>query len=366
MDWIYLSQQIIQELTMRNLLFTILLLLSSTVFAQEIKTSEAISQNLEIEIQVLDFKQAENKINDLISETNSTVENSSRNTNESSYKNIRLKILTNKAGFQKYLTELPNLGSISKNIVTTTNKNNEVENMDVELNYLKKQRDLYSDELKSIDKMINKTAYENFWNKSREFDERIFRIEKSILESKQETRNYSISIMINEFHAEPLDSYNFQWVNMPGFEVSYLNIENPKLGLSSSGYRGAGVKYLFSKGKSYFVLSVLKSSDQVSDSTQIRDMFLYGYGVDFYPRYFGRGQREFFNLYSGLNFGGIYMTGTNSSHHVGYISPYLGLEIYKNQFVLLDFRSGYLIPMDQSTNLNFRGLTSHLSFNFVF
>lgn len=351
---------------MRSLLLTITLLLSSAVFAQETKSPEAISQNLEIEIQVLDFAQAETKINELIQATGSAVENSSRNSIENGYKNLRLKILTDKTGFQRFRSELPGFGSVNKNFVTTTNKNNDVENMVIELNYLKKQRELYLDELKSIDKMINKTAYENFWNKSREFDERIFRIEKSILESKQETRNYSITVMMTEFHAEPMDSYSFQWVNMPGFEVSYLNPENPKPGLSGTGYKGAGVKYLFSKGKSYFVFSILKSNDPVSDSTQIRDMFLYGYGVDFYPRYFGRGQREFFNLYSGFNFGGIYMTGTNSSYHIGYLSPYLGLEIYKNQFVLLDFKSGYLIPMDQSTNLNFRGLTSHLSFNFVF
>ena len=278
------------------------------------------------------------------------------------------KLQTNAAGFEKYRHELPLLGSVLVNNIQSKNNKDELDRLTIELNYLKNQKAAYETELKDIDKGINKAAYENFWNKARELDERIFKTEKEILVAQQEIRNYIVNLTISEFHAEPLESADFEFINMPGFETIYLALENPKDNVSSSAYFGGGIRYMFSKGKSYFLLSVLKSMDAIEPNNgfQTKDMFMYGYGADFYPRYFGRGQREWLNLYSGFVLGGLYMTSELSSNHIGFITPHMGLEIYKNQYVLGDFRIGYFVPLDETTNLNYRGMTTSLSFNFMF
>ena len=48
------------------------------------------------------------------------------------------------------------------------------------------------------------------------------------------------------------------FVNMPGFEFSYLNIESPKQGISSANYQGYFLKYLFTKGKSFGLIGVYR------------------------------------------------------------------------------------------------------------
>lgn len=353
---------------MKNILSVIIICLTTVLNAQPVSQPPAISQILTISVEVMNFAESEKKINELISETGSVIESSSRDMTYRRYKSSTQKLITNAAGFERFRQELPLLGSVAQNNIQSKNNRDELERLTVELNYLKTQKAAYESEIRDIDKGINKAAYENFWNKARELDERIFNTEKQILKNQQEIRNYVVSITINEFHSEPLESADFEFINMPGFETIYLTLENPKSNVSSSAYVGGGIRYMFSKGKSYVLLSILKSMDSIdpANSEETKDMFMYGYGADFYPRYFGRGQREWLNLYSGFVLGGLYMTSDSSSNHIGFLTPHMGVELYKNQYVLADIRVGYFVPLDETTNLNYRGMTTSFSFNFMF
>ena len=97
------------------------------------------------------------------------------------------------------------------------------------------------------------------------------------------------------------------FVNMPGVEIGLLRLENPQAGVSARFYRGYSVKYLFTRGKSYFNLGIYKPTTKAepTDSTFITELFLINFGQDFYPRHFGRGQRKFLNLYTTYQIGSV-------------------------------------------------------------
>ncbi|MBN8705510.1 MAG: DUF4349 domain-containing protein [Bacteroidetes bacterium] len=326
-----------------------------------------LSQKMDISLEIMNLPEAEAKLNDLIVSQKAIVDESSRNSSYSNSKSLSMTLRVDQSAFEFFRTALPALGSVRKNLITTTDNQKEYESLVMELNYLKKQRDIFQTEFQTINKEMNKTAYENFWNKLREFDQRIFDTEKLILNKEQQTRNFIVQVSLDEQHSEPMDSAWPEFINMPGVESVVLKIDNPKSNLSAGWYNGAGIRYMFTKGKSYITLSVLKAYDiAADDSTGIRDVLMYGYGVDFYSRYFGRGQNQWFNLYSGMVFGGGFMTSKSKKLEIGFITPHIGLEIFKNQYVVLDARLGYFVPLTKAYNLNLRGLTNNLSLNFVF
>ena len=149
-------------------------------------------------------------------------------------------------------------------------------------------------------------------------------------------------------------------------EYNYLRVDHPQKGISSGVYQGAGVKYLFTRGKSYITFNVMKNTSPVSDSLTFKELFTYGFGQDFYPHHFGGGKRKFLNLYTGYSIGGIFATSDAGSKAMPYITPNVGLEIYKNKSILLDAKAGYFIPIDKNTNFHLRGISANVSFNFVF
>ncbi len=326
-----------------------------------------VSQRMTISLEILELDEAEQKLNIMISGQNAVVDESSRNTTYSSAKSLKTTLLVSHDGFEFFRKNLPTIGTVKSNQISTTDNQRPYEALQLELKHLKTQREIYQAEFLTINKEMNKTAYENFWNKLREFDSRIFDMEKQILAREQETRNYVVTVTLEEQHPEPMDSGWPEFINMPGVESHILKIDNPKTNLSSGFYNGAGIRYMFTKGKSYVTLSVLKAYDIApGDSTGIRDILVYGYGVDFYSRHFGRGQNRWFNLYSGLIMGGTFMTSKTQKLEIGFINPHIGLELFKNQFVVLDTRVGYFVPLTKSHNLNLRGLTQNFSVNFVF
>ena len=110
----------------------------------------------------------------------------------------------------------------------------------------------------------------------------------------------------------------------------------------------------------YGVLGLLKATDS-NDSIRISEIFIYGVGFDFYPRYAGRGKRRFWNLYHGFLIGGTYNGADGSRFH---LSPHLGIEIVKTRFIIFDVRLGYLVPF--TLNKKYRGPIMSWSFNFLF
>jgi hypothetical protein len=152
---------------------------------------------------------------------------------------------------------------------------------------------------------------------------------------------------------------------MPGVEYSYFQIEEPQDTLSSPYYQGVFLKYVFTKGKSFATLGAYKTTDKLdTDTMHYSEMFIFGFGQDFYSRHLGRGSKKFFNLYSGYTIGGMLASNDKRKETFGYIAPAVGLEIFKNKYVLIDTKVNYMVPFKNTRNM--RGLAFNVSFNFVF
>lgn len=163
----------------------------------------------------------------------------------------------------------------------------------------------------------------------------------------------------------PSASMKIRFVNMPGFEFSVFMPENPKEGISADMYYGYMLKYLFTKGKSYITVGAFKA-DEVpqNDTLMYSDIFNFSFGQDFYSRHLGRGGRKFLNLYSGYNIGYLVYSGKNSSLKNFYVSPAIGIELFKNNFMLIDTKMTYMLPF--TDNLYLRGFQFAAAVNFVF
>ncbi|MDO7848174.1 hypothetical protein Q5H92_17540 [Hymenobacter sp. M29] len=166
----------------------------------------------------------------------------------------------------------------------------------------------------------------------------------------------------------PTGNRRVSFVNMPGVEYGYLRLDNPKVGLTSAAYQGYALKYLVTRGKSYFNLGFYRPvSGNTGESDFVNELFVINFGQDFYPRNFGRGRRRYFNLYTCYQLGG-FILNRNSDKGNEFISNAnigIGLEIMKTRHVLIDTKASYFVPLnDRSRDL--RGVLGQVAFNFVF
>ena len=215
------------------------------------------------------------------------------------------------------------------------------------------------------------TAEDNSWNKDRlqklnESDrEKIRDYEKELREMDGKMGTVSVDISLMRELTTPNETQKIKFVNMPGFEYSVFMPENPKAGISANCYNGYMLKYLFTRGKSFVTVGAFKAVDVPSTDLQMySDLFNFSFGQDFYSRHLGRGGRKFLNLYSGYNVGYMACTGEESTLHNFYVSPAIGIELFKNNFMLFDTKVNYILPFVK--NLNMRGLQFAASLNFVF
>ena len=215
------------------------------------------------------------------------------------------------------------------------------------------------------------TAEDNSWTKQHlqglnETDrEKIREYEKEIRELDGKMGTVSVDISLMRELTTPNETQKIKFVNMPGFEYSVFMPENPKAGISANCYNGYMLKYLFTRGKSFVTVGAFKAVDVPSSDLQMySDIFNFSFGQDFYSRHLGRGGRKFLNLYSGYNVGYMACTGEESTLHNFYVSPAIGIELFKNNFMLFDTKVNYILPFVK--NLNMRGLQFAASLNFVF
>jgi hypothetical protein len=168
----------------------------------------------------------------------------------------------------------------------------------------------------------------------------------------------------------PVANRKVNFVNMPGVEFGYLHLDNPLPGLSAANYRGYSVKYLVTRGKSYFNLGIYKpvqASTKPDDSSTINELAVINFGQDFYPRNFGRGKRRFCNLYTSYQLGGFIANrkGAGGSEFIPNLNLGMGVEVVKTKHILLDLKGSYFVPIHGDSR-NLRGILAQGAFNFVF
>lgn len=328
-----------------------------------------MSRKMDLGVQVADLDQGLVATEKRVAELGVAILNSRNNREAKWNRTAFLKLSVPDSLFDRLRTSLAALGTVTQSRLEVVNTRDDIERLEQEVKFRKSQREAYAKELPTIDRSKDAEVYHKTWEKTRSIDESIFELERRLLEARQKVRENIVELTLSEA-SEPPSQTSRAWVeftNMPGGEFTYLSVENPKSGVSNGDYMGGSVRYLFTRGKSYVVLGVLKNSHrEPQDSTVFTDIFQYAYGADFYPSHFGRGQRNFLNLYSGFTIGGLFLSSKSTNRNLFQVAPHIGIELYKGRRVLLDTRGGYLLPLSSKYNLNLRGWTSSTSINFVF
>ncbi|WP_354582513.1 hypothetical protein [Hymenobacter sp. UYP22] len=177
-----------------------------------------------------------------------------------------------------------------------------------------------------------------------------------------------VSLRLFDEISFPTGNRRVSFVNMPGMEYAYLRLDNPRIGLTSPAYQGYAIKYLFTRGKSYFNLGVYKpTTTNKTDSAFVNELFVINFGQDFYPRNFGRGRRRYLNLYTSYQVGGFILNRNDDQKNdfIPNLNLGLGVELIKTRHILLDTKASYFVPLT-SRSRDLRGLLGQASFNFVF
>ncbi len=230
------------------------------------------------------------------------------------------------------------------------------------------------DTLRSREKIANSNM--QLENNIRRYEQKIKEYERQISDLEKVRDLMLVNLYIKDELSTPNgNNQKVTWVNMPGVSYSYLMVENPKPGLTHEAYGGMNLKYLFTRGKSYIELGVLKpinplTETQLLDTTLTsmkNDFFVVQFGQDFYTRHFGRGKRKYLNLYSGYTVGAIIPNRYDDVLQTASLvsSLNIGVELFKSKHVLIDTRAAYFLPLNNE-NRNTRGVMFTGAFNFVF
>lgn len=259
------------------------------------------------------------------------------------------------------------MGYVTQNVFNTENYQEKINNLEKRIDGLKYENSIYARQL--ADSVVTGVRIEDLKRKISSNLQTIASLEVNINQLQQNAGDQmcNVRFTINDEMSTPNNS-RVSFVNMPGIEHGFLKIENPTAGISAKSYQGATIKYMFTRGKSYFNLGVYRAIDNnTSDTSLINELFMMNFGQDFYPRNFGRGKRRFLNLYTGYQIGGFISNQNNNKNSVFIPNANLsfGVELIKTKHILVDNKVSYFLPLNE-LNRNMRGILYQASFNFVF
>jgi hypothetical protein len=256
---------------------------------------------------------------------------------------------------------LDSLGYVINKKTSATDYNYEMVKLEEQIQTLSRKRGQYNELLLRSDSSEH-GRYFSYAEAIIDIDAEIAKKRSAKKDTLLLTTTFESAITIVE---QPMagGTYDSDWVNMPGLEYSFLQIEQPKQGFSPKTMHGVSLKYMFYTDKSYAIVGLYRNFD-VDTSTTINEIYTFAFGQDFYSRKMGRGQRKYFNLYTSFNIGAYISSSEVKKESSTFLNPFLGLELIKTRNILLDSKVGYFLPF--KNNRNQRGLLLNASFNFVF
>ncbi len=340
--------------------------ISANLFSQY-NNPDQFSSTKTITIYTSEFQKGKAALNQFLTKLNAEVLNQELSTNS-----VELRFTALQSQIFSIDSMLGTLGYITSSRQNNNNLKNTIKSLQ---NQIEDQQIL-------IDRIKLKALKDSTFNQKNNSETQIHYHQDKIkeanrtLNSIQENENrIYINLDLRDEQSVPTGDSKIAWAKMPGLAYNYLSIENPKIGISDKAYSGINLKYIFTKGKSFFQIGVLKSQNlSQSDSTSLtlapqtfNEFFTVEFGQDFYTKHFGRGNRKFFNLYSGYTIGGMIPNKRNdeSMGFVPLLNLSMGVELIKTKHILLDTRASYFLPLD-GINRNTRGILMGASFNFVF
>lgn len=330
------------------------------LFAQENDLS--LIKNAQLDLLVNDVIIANKEINKIINEYNLLIEKGDVNNTK---KICEYSLYVKYDLLDEIVSRIEQIGIIELKKIDSINYITLISNNDFDLKYLLEQKEFYHNELSLIDKKND--SYKDFFNKERDIDKQIYEKTKEKVNYEKNVSFSKIQLRVYEKTIQDLDSKDdfINFINMPGFESKYFRLEQQDQNEINNEYLGGSLRYMFTKGRSYFSIGIMKPLD-INNNKSINDIVIYSIGKDFYPRYLGQGKNTFFNPFSGFEIGGMVLTSDESIKHMFTLEPHIGIELFKNKYFIIDTRVSYLFPLDQKKIKTLRGLTHNLSINFVF
>jgi len=349
----------------KSILFTGLLITSLAAYTQSYhKTDEYIYLNeQEYTIYSSDYKEAKTRLENYIREKNYTLIKQEETKTSHFYEfNIP-------ASHIRIIDSLTvSMGYVSNKQLTSFNNEEKLEAAKIDLAFQENKKREYEEMLRRMDS-VKSTGYYQHWEKTRNIETDIAATQKRITQLQKISPLYRVKISVYDEQVNPTNT-RISFINMPGAQYTALFVENPKAGISYAAYQGVFLKYLFTKGKSFFSLGVLKATNTNKSDTLAHlassEIFNLTFGQDFYSKRFGRGSNRWMNLYVSYQVGASMYFNSKSAITIPFANPGIGLEIFKNKNVLIDSNVYYFLPLSDNYNRNMRGWMPSLSFNFVF
>lgn len=336
-------------------LLPLLLCAAALLYAQSTQPAQPVSEPVfastaEITLVTRQFAQIEPRLLDIVHQSGGQIVEMSNDRERSS---LTITLLLAKPAFDSLARQLPALATVARNTVRTTDLSDNLRDVQTELDW-------------TLANLSDTTLSDSL---QRAYRETIHSLEvrKQDLRAKAAWHRLTVSLSEdNPFqYSYDTDSW-FSFINMPGIEVRHLRLESPAGGRTLEAYQGLALRYMFTQGKSYVHLGVLKPTDSNPSDTAITDIFFYDWGTDFYPRHLGKGKRKFLNLYSGFTIGGMLLGSDADYDHTFTLGAHIGLELLKLQYFIWDVHGGYLFPLDTEWNRKLRGIDAGSALNFVF
>lgn len=324
-------------------------------FAQT--SQDTVSKKADLDVYSVNFDKVAPKIDQFINENSLIVNRKTQN-----YDKIYYDLVMTNSQYNDMKMNLEGWKCAIINSEETT------QNLRNKLSRLRSDINSWKNEINDLEKQIGATQNDTVINFLDEKLEKRY----SYLNSKVEEYNnvcseiglVTLKLDIMRDETTPRQT-KVHFVNMPGFEYDFLMVGNPKPGFSAKYYNGYNLKYLFTKGKTFVNLGVYKAMDVAkTDSTTLTDAFNIAFGQDFYSRHFGRGSRKCFNFYSGYNVGFMAYRGETTSTKTFYVSPTVGVELFKNRFLLWDLRGSYYLPFKHNYDLRGWQISSNINIAF--
>jgi len=343
-----------------------IIILTALVIVYNSSFAKSYIHKSNIEIKTEDFHSSKIKFNSLLDESKAIIYSSSSEY-DARINTLLYTIHINDDEFEKFNKMLKTIGKVSKQNSITVDNENEIKQKELQLKFTLAKKASYETEYELMANRGMEEKRQHFWGKLQDIDLEIYNIKKYLVNLKNEVDFNILEIkIIEQIYTPQVSQKGLLFVNMPGVTYNYLMIENPNSELSASSYSGWEIKYMITKGKTHINIGGLKTNETSTNKNFIKELFVVSLGQDFYPRYFGEGNYNYLNLYSGYNLG--FFVPTYIFERGGNIKMYatvnLGLELFKNKYVLFDTNVSYFLPFSNIRNL--RGLSFRASFNFVF
>jgi len=310
------------------------------------------SSYMELELTTRDFPNVEPVLRSLVKASGAQVTELNQDREHNS---VTMTLSVNSQQFDSLSAQLPSLATVAKNHITSEDLGKELMETQEHLTWTK---NLAADN--SVQQ--NDSARQAFRTS-------IHEQELTLRTLQQRAVHHTIHVELSEDnpfqYSYDTDNW-FSFINMPGVEAIAFWPQQPAKNRTMDRYQGFSLRYMFTQGKSYVNLGVMKGHGTVTSDSLINDIFLYDWGTEFYPRHLGKGKRRFFNLYSGFQFGGMLLGSNDDFQNIFTLEAHVGVELLKLQYLIWDVHTGYLFPINPSWNRHMRGVEAGTAFNFVF